>query len=94
MSIHSSLSTSIKLKKQRSVLKRIEKIKHLMEKNLWTPQNSPVGLPKIKTVKIKIKKEKTTKAVEGATAAPAGGAQAAPAGGAQAAPATKSQAKK
>lgn len=58
MSIHPSLSTSIKQKKQRSVLKRIEKIKFLMEKSLWAKEKGPFGLPKVKTVRIKIKKEK------------------------------------
>lgn len=77
MSIHPSLSTSIKQRKQRSVLKRIEKIKHLMEKNLWSKEKSPLGLPKVKTVKIKLKKEKAAAKPAAEGQAPAAGAPAA-----------------
>lgn len=65
MSIHPSLSSSTVGQKQRSVLKRIERIKVLMEKGLWKEPNPIFGLPKIKTIRIKIKKEKAAKAVEG-----------------------------
>jgi small basic protein (TIGR04137 family) len=58
MSIHPSLGASSRIRKQRSVLKRIEKIKHLMDKGLFNEQSSVLGLPKIKYIKIKIKKEK------------------------------------
>jgi small basic protein (TIGR04137 family) len=58
MSIHPSLSTSAKTKKSRSVLKRAERLKILMEKDSWKEGQSIFGLPKIKTIRIKIKKEK------------------------------------
>ncbi|RKY29445.1 MAG: small basic protein [Candidatus Omnitrophota bacterium] len=70
MSIHSSLNTSEKNKKMRSVLKRAERLKILMEKGEWEEGKSIFGLPKIKTARIKIKKEKAAPA----TAAPAAGA--------------------
>ncbi|MFC1594493.1 small basic protein [Candidatus Omnitrophota bacterium] len=80
MSIHRSLRGSEKDKQQRSVLKRIEKIKHLKEKDEWNEGDSVFGLPKIKIVKIKFKKEKPvaekTEEAAGAaaeTAAPAEG---------------------
>lgn len=76
MSIHPSLATSSKDKKQKTVLKRIERIKHMMTKGLWREDSSVFGLPKIKVVKIKVKKEKAAKeatATEGPAAAPAGG---------------------
>ena len=63
MSIHPSLSTSKKIK-QKSVLKRIERIKFLKEKNLWHDGDSVLGLPKIKVVRIKIKKEKAAEKTE------------------------------
>lgn len=83
MSIHPSLSAAVKGKQQKSVLKRSEKIKHLMSKGLWKEDSKAFGLPKIKTLRIKIKKEKAEKPAEegAAAAAPAGttGAAAAPA---------------
>lgn len=75
MSIHPSLSISEKDKKQRSVLKRSERIRTMMEKGKWNKGDSVFGLPKIKTVRIKIKKEKAEKVVapvaEGAASATA-----------------------
>lgn len=68
MSIHPSLSSSEKDKKPRSVLKRTERIKTMLQKGQWKEGDNVYGLPKIKTVRIKIKKEKVEKAVEGATA--------------------------
>lgn len=70
MSIHPSLSISDKDKKQRSVLKRVERIKTLMEKGEWKKGNKIYGLPKIKTIKIKIKikKEKVEKPAEAVVA--------------------------
>lgn len=64
MSIHPSLTTSEKDKKQRSVLKRTERIKMMMEKGHWKEGDKVFGLPKIKTVRIKIKKEKAAEKVE------------------------------
>jgi small basic protein (TIGR04137 family) len=58
MSIHPSLSSSAKVKKSRSVLKRAERLKILMDKDSWKQGQSIFGLPKIKTIRIKIKKEK------------------------------------
>ncbi|OGX43898.1 MAG: hypothetical protein A3G38_03085 [Omnitrophica WOR_2 bacterium RIFCSPLOWO2_12_FULL_51_8] len=105
MSIHPSLSISDKDKKQRSVLKRTERLRIMLEKGKWKEGDSVFGLPKIKTVRIKIKKEKAEKPAEAAAvggAAP--GAAAAPekaqgpavkqAAGAKAAAPAKEQAKK
>ncbi len=78
MSIHPSLALSDKDKKQRSVLKRTERIKMLMEKGKWKEGDNVYGLPKIKTIRIKIKKEKAEKAETPATAesaAPAAGTE-------------------
>lgn len=48
----------MKARKQRSVLKRIERIKHFINKGAFNEQSPVYGLPKIKSVKIKVKKEK------------------------------------
>jgi len=81
MSIHPSLSSSIKNRKQKSVLSRVERIKYLKGKGLFSDETAVFGLPKIKTLKIKIKKEKAAeKATAAATvegAVPAAEAQAA-----------------
>ncbi|PIP20639.1 MAG: small basic protein [Candidatus Omnitrophica bacterium CG23_combo_of_CG06-09_8_20_14_all_40_11] len=74
MSIHPSLKLSDKDKKQRLVLKRIERLRIMMEKDQWKPGDEVCGLPKIKTLRIKIKKEKAKELVEAAAtegAAPA-----------------------
>jgi len=70
MSIHPSLSASEKYKKQRSVLKRTERLKILMEKGEWKEGDSVYGLPKIKTIRMKIKKEKIKEATPTAPEAP------------------------
>jgi len=93
MSVHPSLTISEKDKKARSVLKRTERIRQMQEKGNWKEGSAVYGLPKLKTLRIKIKKEKVEKAettAEGAAAAPAAGAKAAPA----AKPAAKGEAKK
>ena len=83
MSIHPSLSITDKDKKQRSVLKRTERIKTMIEKGQWKEGDKVFGLPKIKTVRIKIKKEKVQK--EGVVTAPT------PASAAEATTVTKEQ---
>ncbi|MDP1853866.1 MAG: small basic protein [Candidatus Omnitrophota bacterium] len=89
MSLHPSLKSLGKTRKQRTVLKRIERIKYLMDKNLWKEGDSVVGLPKIKTIRIKFKKEKAkvTPVAEGAA-----GAAATPSAGAKPAAGAKSTA--
>jgi small basic protein (TIGR04137 family) len=86
MSMHPSLKATEKGKKQKSVLKRIDRIKSMMDKEKWKEGDDFYHLPKLKTIRIKIKKEKVEKAAEAGTpeaaaATPAGkaGPQAAPA---------------
>jgi len=69
MSIHPSLGSSAKTKKQRSVLKRIERLRIMLEKDQWKEEDDVYGLPKIKTIRIKIKKEKAAEKPEEATVA-------------------------
>ena len=81
MSIHPSLGAAVKGKQQKSVLKRTERIKHQMTKGLWKEDSKVFGMPKIKAVRIKIKKEKAAEkpAEEGAVPGAAAPAAAAPA---------------
>ena len=75
MSIHPSLGAAAKGKQQKSVLKRTERIKHMVSKGLWTENSKVFGLPKIKALRIKvIKKEKAADktAEAGATATATG----------------------
>jgi len=78
MSVHPSLSSKGKGSRSRSVLKRFERLKELQEKEKWSLQDSVFGLPKLKTVRWKVKKAKKAAeaeapAAEGAAAAPAAG---------------------
>ncbi|NQU19129.1 small basic protein [bacterium] len=77
MSIHPSLSSALKGKQQRTVLKRVERIKHLQKKGKWDESSKVYGLPKIKMIRLKVKKEKAAEKPE-AEAAEATEAQAAP----------------
>lgn len=90
MSQHPSLRSSDKGKQHRSVLKRYERIKALKDKEKWEEKDSVFGLPKVKIIRFKIKKEKAA-AAEGAegTAAAAAGPEAIPPAGAKASPGAK-----
>jgi hypothetical protein len=96
MSQHPSLRSSGKDKKQRSVLKRFERVKTLQDKEKWDEEKDSVfGLPKVKVTRFKIKKEKAAAAetAEGAAAPAAGAAPSAAAGKDAAKPAGKDAAK-
>lgn len=58
MSQHPSLKSSRGRKKHRTVLKRFEKFFALKEKGLLKEGDSVFGMPKLKIVRIKVKKEK------------------------------------
>jgi small basic protein (TIGR04137 family) len=59
MAQHPSLRSSGKSKQHRSVLKRFEKIEILKKKGLWKEgEDSVFGLPKVKVLRFKVKKEK------------------------------------
>src|SRR5438445_11243333 len=84
MSIDKSLRRRNALERARSVLTRGERIKTLMTEERWQEGRSPFGLPKVKVVRIVIKKVKKAKEEEkpegeaaAAGAAPAAGAPAA-----------------
>ena len=79
MSLHPSLRGSSHMKRHRSVLSRLERLKALMKKGSWADTMSPLGLPKVKNLKITIKKEKAATPAAGETAAAGTAAPAAPA---------------
>lgn len=81
MSQHPSLRVDSVGVKHRNVLKRFERIKKLQEQNKWQERSSTFGLPKVRSLKIKVKKSKEVAAEGTPGAAPA----AAPAVGAKAA---------
>ena len=87
MAVHPSLVSSDKSAKARSVLKRAERLKIMMEKGKWKEGDDVYDLPKIKTVRIKIKKEKAEKAAETTAAVPGTTPEAAGAPAAKEAPA-------
>ena len=60
MSLHSSLKIDKAGAQQRSVLSRIERIKDLMKKGLWSG-SQVTALPKTKVLKIKAKKKAVKK---------------------------------
>ncbi|MFA5069532.1 MAG: small basic protein [Candidatus Omnitrophota bacterium] len=75
MSVHPSFKSG-KSKQQKSVLKRLARILILKKEDKWhEDKDSVFGLPKVKVVKMKIKKEKKEAAEGEATvaAAPAAG---------------------
>jgi small basic protein (TIGR04137 family) len=88
MTIDKSLRVKAGAIKNRNVLTRAERIAKLKETDRWQEGASVLGLPKVRVVKLALKKKKkAAKAEEGAegekAAAPAGGAAAAkPAAGA------------
>ena len=109
MSIHRSLVSQGKLTRHRNVLRRTERLQALLEDDRWKAGDSPFGLPKVRSIKHKVKKAakkpgEAAAATAGATPAPAaGGGKAAPgekaAGpaakkGDKASPAAKAPAKK
>ena len=80
MSLHPSLKTSKAGKKHRTVLKRYERLTALKEKGILKDDDSVFGMPKLKIIKIKVKKEKAEeKPKEGEVAATTAPTPAAPA---------------
>ena len=73
MSQHPSLRLGNKNIQHRSVLKRREKLKILKEQDKWKEEEDSIfGLPKVKTLRFKIKKEKPAPEAEAAETTPPG----------------------
>jgi small basic protein (TIGR04137 family) len=85
MSIDKSLQIKAGSAKQRNVLRRAERLARLQQTDRWKEGDSVYGLPKVRVVKLTLKKKKKEKkaeegAVAGAPAAEAPAAAKAPAG--------------
>ena len=84
MSQHPSLRIDSVGSKHRNVLTRLERIKKMQEENKWNERPSVLGLPKFKSMKIKVKKTKGPEEGGDKAAAPgAAGKAAAPAAAAK-----------
>ncbi len=68
MTIHPSLSSKGKNKRSRSVLKRFERVRELEEKEKRNFGDSVFGLPKLKTISLKLRKAKKATEEEKAAA--------------------------
>jgi small basic protein (TIGR04137 family) len=79
MSIDKSLRRKNQLARARNVLTRGERIKVLRDEERWPEGRSPYGLPKVRVIKIVVKKAKKAKEEEKAEGE--GEAAAAPAAG-------------
>ena len=68
MSLHSSLKTkSGALNQHRNVLTRAERIVKLQDKDAFVDgESSPLGIPKVRSIKMQAGKKKPTKAPEAA----------------------------
>lgn len=69
MTIDKSLKVEKGLIKNRSVLTRAERIARLQELDRWGSNSSALGLPKVRVLKLSLKKKKKTKKEEGDAAA-------------------------
>ena len=85
MTMDKSLRIQLGLVRARGVLTRGERIAKLQEVDRWSDGRSPLGLPKVRVIKLSMKKKKKVKeeGAEGDAAAP-GAAAAAPAAGGKA----------
>ena len=61
MSIDKSLRRKNQLQRARNVLTRDERIKTLQKEERWQEGRSPFGLPKVRVVRIVVKKAKKAK---------------------------------
>jgi small basic protein (TIGR04137 family) len=64
MTLDKSLKVRAGLARQRSVLKRVERLEKLKESDRWSEGASVFGLPKVRVQKLVLKKKKKEKVVE------------------------------
>ncbi len=80
MSLHSSLKSANTMKRHRSVLSRLERVQLLKERGLLNVEESSLsGLPKVKHLKIRVRKEKAAAPAAGTSEAAAPSTAGAPA---------------
>jgi small basic protein (TIGR04137 family) len=80
MSIDKSLRRKNQLQRARNVLTRGERIKTMQNEERWPEDRSPFGLPKVKVIKLVVKKAKKAKDEEKVEGAEGEAAAVAPAG--------------
>jgi len=68
MTMDKSLRVRAGLLRARGVLTRAERLVRLKDADRWTDGDSPLGLPKVRVIKIAVKKKKKKEAEEGADA--------------------------
>lgn len=61
MTIDKSLKKPSGMIRARNVLKRAERVATLKERDLWTPGQSVLGLPKVRIAKVVVGKKKKKK---------------------------------
>tara|TARA_B100000809_G_scaffold242067_1_gene265819 strand:- start:927 stop:1163 length:237 start_codon:yes stop_codon:yes gene_type:complete len=61
MTIDKSLKVRAGLVRNRSVLKRAERIQKLVEEDRWVEGDPPIGLAKVRVMKLSLKKKKKVK---------------------------------
>lgn len=71
MTIDKSLKVKAGMIKVRNVLTRGERLAKLKEADKFGDSSSPLGLPKVRVLKLSMKKKKKVKKEEGDAAAPA-----------------------
>lgn len=76
MTIDKSLKVKLGAIRSRNVLTRGERIAKLKEAERWNEGDAVIGLPKVRVMKISLKKKKKTKAAEDGAAPATGGAAA------------------
>ena len=64
MTLDKSLKVRAGLARQRSVLKRVERLAKLKESDRWTEGDSVFGLAKVRVQKLVLKKKKKEKVIE------------------------------
>ena len=64
MTLDKSLKVRARLARQRSVLKRVERLEKLKESDRWTEGDSVFGLAKVRVQKLVLKKKKKEKVIE------------------------------
>lgn len=80
MSIHTSLrSQKSAMGSMRNVLKRHERVRHLITQGVWIEGRSVLGLPKIKQMKMKARKAAAKEKDEATTRTPAASSASTPA---------------
>ncbi len=64
MTIDKTLKRKGRLARSRNVLKRAERIAQLELEDRWLPGQSPLGLPKVRVIKVTVGKKKKKKKEE------------------------------